>query len=427
MSMFWPRHGAGAKMAKPRDMPLARCAGGRAGRASHEPRKAQRVKTNVKIGLLMGKGHPYARRFCIGVASVALEKGWEMALFPLEDVVRGGVEADAFITRPGDARSMAALKALGKPVVNVYVGGSRYGFSTIDCDHAAIGRLAAEHFLDHRFRNFAFCGYTGTPLSDLRAGAFARRLAEEHFDCDRYIPPSGALREFKAELLRGEWFRPPSDHRRILDWVRRLPKPVAVFCLHDHRAFQLAQICKAAGIDVPREVAILGVDNDEIVCSFSSPMLSSIDPDTPSVGRAAARTLVRLLEEPDAPTCHVAIPPRQVVARTSTEVYPLHPPWLSEALVFISRNVSRNLTATDVVRHLGYSHTSVDRAFRAGLGTSIQKEIVRVRLEMAAHLLRTTTLAVAEVSRRAGFSRPEYFCSSFRAKYGVKPSEYRKS
>ena len=375
----------------------------------------------------MGKGLTYARRFCIGVASVALKKGWEMALFPMDDVVRGKAKADAFITRTPDDKTAAALEAMKKPVVNVYAGGSRFGFSTVDCDHAAIGRLAAEHLLDHRFRNFAFCGYAGTALSDMRTEAFAQRLAQEHFGCTRYIPPSDALLEFRADFLRGEWFRPPTDHRRMLAWVRRLPKPVAVFCLHDYRAYQLAQICRAAGIDVPREVAILGVDNDEIVCSFSSPMLSSIDPDTPAVGRAAAETLAQLLENPDAPQRHVAIPPKGVVVRTSTEVYPLNPPWLSDALVFISRNACHNLTAADVVRHVGLSHTPVDKAFRTALGTSVQKEIVRVRLESAARLLETTTLPVGDIAKKTGFTRSEYFCSCFRSRFGVRPSEYRRS
>ena len=218
-----------------------------------------------------------------------------------------------------------------------------------------------------------------------------------------------------------------TDYRQMLAWVRKLPKPVAVFCSHDLRAYQLAQTCRRAGIDVPREVAILGVDNDIIISSFSTPMLSSIDPDAVTVGRTAAETLAYMLETPGAEPRHVFVPPKGVVVRPSSEVYPLNPPWLSEALVFISHNIGRNLTSADVARHLGMSHTPVDRAFRSVLGTSVQKEIVRVRLEMAARLLQTTTLSVGEVAKRAGFTRSEYFCSCFRAKFGVKPSEYRRS
>ena len=225
--------------------------------------------------------------------------------------------------------------------------------------------------------------------------------------------------------MKGEWFRMGSDYRQMQAWVRRLPKPVAVFCSNDLRAYQLAQLCRNAGIEVPHEVAILGVDNDQMVCSFSSPMLSSVDTDVFSIGRTAAESLARMLESPGAEPSHITVPPKGVVMRPSSQVYPLDPPWLSEALVFITRNVGRNLTSSDVARHLGMSHTPIDRAFRSVLGTSVQKEIVRVRLEMSARLLASTELPVGEVARRAGFSRTEYFCSCFRARFGVTPSEFR--
>ena len=381
----------------------------------------------VRIGLLLEIGRTYGRRLCEGVASVALAREWELVLYSFDDVARGVAKADAFIAREIDEKTAKTLKKLKKPVVNIYSSDSGTGFSTVDCDHAAVGRLAAEHFLDHRFTNFAFCGYEGTAFSDWRCEAFARRLAQNHFDCIRYRTPRNALIDFQKDLLKGEWFRMGTDYRQMLAWVRKLPKPVAVFCSHDLRAYQLAQTCRRAGIDVPRDVAILGVDNDIIISSFSTPMLSSIDPDAVTVGRTAAETLAYMLETPGAEPRHVFVPPKGVVVRPSSEVYPLNPPWLSEALVFISHNIGRNLTSADVARHLGMSHTPVDRAFRSVLGTSVQKEIVRVRLEMAARLLQTTTLSVGEVAKRAGFTRSEYFCSCFRAKFGVKPSEYRRS
>ncbi len=197
-----------------------------------------RMKHHVTIGLLFGFGRAYGRRLCTGVASVALAREWELALYSLEDVEKGKAVADAFIARELDAKTAAAVKALGKPVVNIYSDDPGIGFSTVDCDHAAVGRLAAEHFLEHRFRNFAFCGYEGTVFSDRRGDAFAQRLALEHIDCLRYKSPRNALLDFQSDLLKGEWFRMGSDHGKMLRWVRKLPKPVAVFCSHDIRAYQ---------------------------------------------------------------------------------------------------------------------------------------------------------------------------------------------
>ena len=136
-------------------------------------------------------------------------------------------------------------------------------------------------------------------------------------------------------------------------------------------------------------------------------------------------TLAKLLENPSARPFQLIVPPKGVMMRPSTETYPLDPPWLSEALVYINRNVGANITSADVGRHLGMSHTPIDRAFRTVLGTSVQKEIVRARLSFAEHLLKATSQSVGEIASRVGFSRLEYFCTSFRARYGVTPSVYR--
>ena len=379
----------------------------------------------VRVGLLLELGRAYGRRLCEGVSSVALARGWELVSLALDDLRHDGARMDGLIARVYDERVAAVLKGLGKPCVDIFAAVRGTGFSTVDADHAAIGRLAAEHFLEHRFPTFAYCGYDGVTFSDLRRDSFVERLARAHFDCIRYATPEAARRDFTAHVLRNERLRMGPDDRQMLAWVRKLPKPVAVFCSHDLRAYQLAQTCRRAGIDVPREVAILGTDDDVIVCSFSSPMLSSVDPDAFGIGRTAAETLARLLEKPDAGPFQLTVPPKGVMMRPSTEMYPLDPPWLSEALVYINRNVGAKITSADVGRHLGMSHTPIDRAFRTVLGTSVQKEIVRARLSLAEHLLKTTSQPVGEIACRVGFSRLEYFCTSFRARYGVTPSAYR--
>lgn len=383
------------------------------------------MKRFVRVGLLLELGRAYGRRLCEGVSSVALARGWELVSLSLADVQRDDARVDALIARVYDERMANALKALGKPCVDVFANVRGTGFSTVDADHAAIGRLAAEHFLEHRFSTFAYCGYDGVMFSDLRRDSFVQRLACSHFDCICYKTSDAARRDFMTNVLRNERLRMGPDDKQMLAWVRKLPKPVAVFCSHDLRAYQLAQTCRRIGIDVPREVAILGADDDVIVCSFSSPMLSSVDPDAFGVGRAAAETLAKLLENPSARPFQLTVPPKGVVMRPSTETYPLDPPWLSEALVYINRNVGANITSADVGRHLGMSHTPIDRAFRTVLGTSVQKEIVRARLSFAEHLLKATSQSVGEIASRVGFSRLEYFCTSFRTRYGVTPSVYR--
>ena len=156
--------------------------------------------------------------------------------------------------------------------------------------------------------------------------------------------------------------------------------------------------CHSACLQVPRDLALLGVDNDTVVCNFVSPMLSSIDPDAFQVGRVTAERLDRCLDGARLPS-YGRIPrvsPRELVVRASSQTFPVNPEWLSDALVFIRRNYHRHLTASAVYAYLNRSHTRIDAAFRAQLGTTVQQEIRRVSLAEAERLL-TSRLSTASL------------------------------
>jgi len=383
------------------------------------------MKKFHEIGVLVERGRAYGRRICEGIADYARECGdWDLRQMEISDLENGAIP-NAFIARVTSARLGEMLKRTRKPVVDVYGALHVPGFAVVDSDHAAVGRMAGTHFLEHRFDNCAYCGYDGVPFSDMRRDAFRYFLELNHCHFSSYLTPEMARNDFNDKVLNNERLLLGPDSRKIRDWVRRLSKPIAVFCSHDLRAYQLAQICRKEGIDVPREVMILGVDNDPIVCGFSSPMISSIDPCAFEIGRMAARVLARMLEGDKVPEKTVGIKPVGVVARRSTEFYPFTPAWLSDALVFIRRNIAKRIMAADVYGYLGMSHTPVDRVFRNVLHTSVQKVIADVRMEEAKRLVVTTNLGIATVARQAGFQRSEYFCTKFREHYGSTPSEYR--
>jgi len=153
--------------------------------------------------------------------------------------------------------------------------------------------------------------------------------------------------------------------------------------------------------------------------------LSSIDPNAEGIGYAAAEELCRLLNG-EAPRA-IRIPPGQLIERESTKTYPIDPPWLSDALVFIRGNVAKCLTAADVYRHVGKSHTCVNRAFRAVLNTTVTAEIAATRINEARRLLRTSHLPLSSISKLSGFSSLEYFTNSFSAAVGESPAAYRNS
>ena len=381
----------------------------------------------MRIGVLVDRGRAYGRRLCEGVAAYATARGgWELTTLDYDAFETRGF--DAFIARVLDRRIMKKLKAVGKPVVDVYCALPCADFLHVDGDQVEEGRQAARYFIEHRFENFAFCGYDGVAFSDKRKRGFAEELARHDRTCDCYRSPASVRENFNATVLKNEQLSLGPDVREMSAWLRAVRKPAAVLCAHDLRAYQLAQICRERKIDVPRDVAILGCDDDALVCAFASVAISSSDPNAFEIGRLAAEKLDGLLARRTAGKCSgetFLVPPAGIVERRSTEVYPVNPPWLSDALVYIRRHVTDNITASDVYAHLKLSHTPVDTAFRKTLGSSVQKEIIRCRLDEACRLLRQDDLPVGVVAKRSGFSSGEYFFHSFADKFGMSPTEYR--
>lgn len=384
----------------------------------------------LKIGLLIERERAWGRLLCEGVAAFAQSRAdWALEMLERSELRRPTSvlrQFDGFLARITDAAVARRFAAIGRPVADLSCerlldGIFRRG---VIQDNNAIGRLAARHFIEHRFSEFAFCGFDGKRFSDERRDAFVRCLRLNRFDCRLYRTPRAAVREFDESVSRHERLGAGADATSLQTWLRSLPKPIAVFCANDLRSFQLLRACERVGLQVPHDVAILGVDNDSLICNFTPPSLSSIDPDAFELGRTAAEFLDGILsgktEKPPR-----KIPPKELIVRRSTETYPLDPPWLSDALVFIRRNVNRHLTASDVYSHLNLSHTRVNAIFSKKLGTTVQREIRAAQLAEAKHLLTTSSLPLNEIARRSGFASPQYFCNVFTAAFGHAPSAER--
>ena len=380
------------------------------------------------IGILIERQRMYGRRLCEGVIRFARERAdWSLKIVDFADLHHPArlSACDGFIARVMDDRAEATLRATGRPVVDVFFEKPRAGFGAADQNARLVGQMAARHFIEHRFTRFAFCGYNGRSYSDRRRDAFQRCLALNHFGCSVYRTPVSALKDFNDSVVLKEHFGSASDRRAMGAWIERLEKPVAVFCSHDMRAYQLIEICRERGVRIPDEVSVLGCDDDELVCLFTYPTLSSIDQNAAGIGYAAAQSLQEMFDRPGFAPPPVKVPPLRLVERDSTRIYPVDPPWLSDAMIFIRRNVARNLTAADVYAHVGKSHTLVDTAFRKIFGTSVQKVIMHERLAEAKRLVAGTDLPFTRIAKLSGFTTVQYFCTSFTAAFGRSPSGWR--
>ena len=384
-----------------------------------------------RIAVAVERSTVYGRNILRGFAEIAgTRPEWDLSLLDprrTTAVAAQGSRFDAWVCRIPDDRAAAVLARTGCPVVDLATPHGPPAFASVATDAKAIGRLASEHLLARRYPAFAFCGYPGIAFSDRRRDAFAACLAQSGFTPSEYHPPQKAVRRFGADYRLGDRLVETPDAAALRVWLRSLPKPVAIFCCDDLRAAQLLRVCHAAGFAVPRDVAVLGVDDDPLQCLFASPRLSSIDSDSVEAGRAAARALAQMLDSPGAAPPQILVAPRGVAARASTDCWPGAPEWLPGVLDWIAENAGENLSACDVFRRAGRSRTLVERVFREKLGTTVQRKIAEARIETAKRLLVGTARPLAEIAHASGFSSAGYFSRTFAAATGLAPTAWREA
>ena len=386
------------------------------------------MKRAMRIAVQIETNRAHGRALLEGIADYALARtDWRLEAVEPNALTNPGSlrRFDGFIVRVMDDRTADALIRTRKPVIDTYGRNDRGPIPFIRLDDGAIARCAADCFAEHRYARCAFCGFKGLRFSEVRGDEFRKAVTAIGCSCAMY---DGGGSRLKETFVRKERMDETSDALALRRWLKSLPKPVAVFCCNDIRAFQLLKACADARIAVPHDVAVLGVDNDKVLCTFANPPLSSIDTNPFALGQTAAQMLDGLLETPKkTPAAATLHKPRRVVERTSTEFYPMKTQWLSDALVFIRRHLGDGISANDVIAHLGYSHTTVGKAFRAELGLSVQQEIIRQRRERACRLLKETSRTAADIAAECGYPSAQYFAHMFTEHFGITPDAWRKS
>jgi LacI family transcriptional regulator len=217
-----------------------------------------------------------------------------------------------------------------------------------------------------------------------------------------------------------------SAQRQIARWLKSQPHPLAVFACNDVRAQQVLNACREHGIRVPEDVAVIGVDNDNVLCQLCDPPLTSIEPDTETLGYNAAKALAQMMRKQSVERPFTAVPPRGLVERASTDVIAVGDPVLAEALRFIRSSVSQGIAVKDVLAHLNRSRTDLENRFKQALNCTVYEEIFRRRMTLVGRLLRETELPLREVANKAGFTTAAHLCRLFRIEHGRTPIEYRR-
>ncbi len=365
-----------------------------------------------RVLLLIEPSRGYERALLEGIARWSRLHGpwvfsreapfWERE--PHLSVLKQLKEADGVIMREGgDMRAFLAAKI--PLVVSPYAAERIPGAANIVSDHRAIGRMAARHLLERGFRHFAFCGYRDFFWSRQRAEGFLGRVAEAGLEAVVYDPPGA---------------------RAMAAWLASLPKPVGVMACVDERAQQVAEVCKASGISVPDEVAILGVDNDELICELSGIPLSSVAIGARKAGYEAAALLDRLMAGKKVRDPVVEVRPTHVVTRFSTDVVAVGDPRVSRAVRFIRLHGRQPIRVDDVARAAALSRRVLEKRFRRLLHRSVSLEIRQRRVDGISRLLLETDMTVSVVARSLGFEDVAHVARYFRARTGMSPRDYRR-
>jgi LacI family transcriptional regulator len=324
------------------------------------------------------------------------------------------LKIDGAIVR--DVKTVEGMTHSGMPVIFAQHNKESYApFPAIITDSASIGSMAAEHFLDRGFQNFAYCGFDEFLWSRKRAEHFGQRLRQAGFEFNLYRQPISKA----GQAVRRE-------QGRIADWLRGLPKPVAVMCCNDDRALQVIEACKAADLRAPDDVAVLGVDNDVLVCDLADPPISSIALDTETAGHEAAKLLDHLMKSGEMTGQEIAVRPTHIVTRMSTDILAVTDPDVAAALRFIRCNPNRLIQVDDVVEATNVSRRVLEKRFKAILRRSVHQEIRRVRVNNVIPLLVGTDMSITEIALHCGFDGVEHISRYFRKETGASLRDYRK-
>ena len=277
-----------------------------------------------------------------------------------------------------------------------------------------VGKSAAEYFLERGYREFAFVGTPRpTEWCRRRLDGFSERLAGDGLKCEAFPgAPEGERDDFDRESVH------------LAKWLRTLKSQTALYASWDRRALQVMNVCSEIGISVPETIAVLGTDNDEVLCESSTPSLSSIALDGQNAGVLCARLLDRHMRGRSVePRVDLAFP--RCVTRQSTDKTLVPDAYIAQALAIVRKDLSVACTIDDIVKKLRISRRSLEMKANLVLGNTLKSEINRIRLNEAVRLISNTSLPISEIAERCGFCCASHLNARFKAAFGHSPSVFR--
>lgn len=373
-----------------------------------------------QVAVLVDTSRSYGRDIVRGVRRYVAEHGpWSLYLEPRDlrsrfpDWLKDW-PGDGILSRTVDAALLRQLKATRLPVIELRTTVLPHSFPFVGMDNSIVGTRVAEHLRNRGFQRFACYLDTSEAFFVERCDFFAKTLRAHGFECS----------VFKSSR-RLRW----DEHQHALsDWLVSLEKPVGVFAVNDQLGFWLLDAARRAGISVPEEVAVVGAENDNMLCDTASPPLSSVRLRGQAVGYEAARLLDAWMKKQRIPKPgeNHLLPPGDIVVRQSSDIVAVEDPRIAAALRFIRQHATEQIDVARVARETALSRSVLERRMKSLIGRSPGEEINRIRFAAVEKLLVETDLTLDAIAARCGFTHPQYMAEAFRKRTGITPGEFRR-
>ncbi|MDQ8192343.1 AraC family transcriptional regulator [Roseibacillus persicicus] len=388
-----------------------------------------RKTTPYRIAILYPTSVPWMARCLDGIRQFAKQHGdWHLFTTPpaIHGVGEGAVSLTSLkgwhghgiILASNNTNELTRARRMKIPVINL-AGGleSGHGVPRVMVDHHAAGRLAAEHLISRGLTNLAFFGWENLAYSEKRQHGFVERAAESGLECEVMLREADKEKDLS-------WTRRIAEPTR---WLSSLPKPCGVFAVHDFRAQLLMEACQEIDLLIPEDIALVGMDNDDIICEHSIPTLTSISRSSVEVGYRTAALLDQLIQGIEPTEQEILVPPAKVYARQSTDMHYCSDELVAQAIAYMTNRLNRDFGISDVADAVNVSRRKLEMRFASALGSSPRSYLTKLRVQRAQALLeldpkRTIQSLVGD----CGFRSRQTFYESFKRVVGHSPERPEK-
>jgi len=376
------------------------------------------------VAVLLHLSRPYDRQIMRGITEYVRSAGsWRLYVGedPADKIPSlTAWSGDGCIIDLDDIRIAEAISHFRGPVVGIGSASSEVreslGISTVRSNDELVGEWAADHFLNKGLRHFAYCGMRTRGLDmwvKLRRDAFSERVSAHGYKCSTFAGRYYATRNWN--LMQGELER----------WLSGLSKPVGLMACNDSRGRHVLEACRGLKLRVPEDVAVLGVDNDELMCELAEPPLSSIALSTGKIGYEAAKLLDQLTRGRRRRQVHMTVEPACLITRQSSDLIAVDDPVVGRAVEFIRAHAVEVIGVSEIVDYVEVSRSTLETRFKRKLGRTVHDEIQRVRLDAARRMLTSSNISLQTIAERSGFRTAPYMCAVFKRELGKSPGQLR--